>query len=127
MYIGEMLAELRKDRGLKQQDITELLHVSDSTISAHEVGSREPSLDMLVEYARFFNVSTDYLLGMTPDCRNPAILSEVFCDGLTYGHLLQELQKLTPEMRSAFLSVLKAMVFCAENQDQLNRNGEAMK
>ena len=64
---GEILAELREDNGLTQKDLSELLHISISSISAYESGKRFPSIDVLVAYARHFNVSTDYLLGLTDE------------------------------------------------------------
>lgn len=42
MGFGERLAELRKDRGLKQKDIAALLNVAVSTVSNYETDSHEP-------------------------------------------------------------------------------------
>ena len=38
--------------------------VKKSIISAYETDARPPSLDMLIKYAKEFNVTTDYLLGL---------------------------------------------------------------
>lgn len=42
-----------------------MLSVNKSTISLYESGMRQPSLDMVIAFARFYRVSTDYLLGIT--------------------------------------------------------------
>ncbi len=63
--IGTRLRELREKKNLKQEQVAELLSVNKSTISLYESGMRQPSLDMVIAFARFYRVSTDYLLGIT--------------------------------------------------------------
>lgn len=43
--LGELLAELRHDRGLKQEELADILHLSKSTISSYERGQQLPPLD----------------------------------------------------------------------------------
>lgn len=57
--LGELLAELRHDRGLKQEELADILHLSKSTISSYERGQQLPPLDKLVCLADFFHVTTD--------------------------------------------------------------------
>ena len=127
MQIGEILADLRKDRGIKQKQLAELLHVSNSTLSAYEIGVHEPSLDFLVKCAHFFNVSTDYLLGLTSEPRCFSAPEKEFYNGVTNAQMIEKLQKLLPEQRAALLCTLDAMIFCAENKDYSTRNGETVK
>ena len=67
---GELIAELRQDRGLTQKQLGKILSVSTGTISNYENGVHYPDLDKLVALADYFQVSTDYLLGRTdePGC-----------------------------------------------------------
>lgn len=67
---GERLAELRKEKGLSQQELAKLFELSKSAIAMYETDRREPSNESLNELAIFFNVSTDYFLGRT-DQRTP--------------------------------------------------------
>ena len=60
---GELMAELRQDKGLTQKELGRILSVSTGTISNYENGVHYPDLDKLVQLADFFQVSTDYLLG----------------------------------------------------------------
>ena len=60
---GELLAELRQDRGLTQKQLGKILSVSTGTISNYENGVHYPDLEKLVTLADYFQVSTDYLLG----------------------------------------------------------------
>lgn len=60
---GKNLRELRTEKNLSQPDLGNIFSVSRQTISSWESGQREPSIDTLVNIAKFFNVTTDYLLG----------------------------------------------------------------
>jgi transcriptional regulator with XRE-family HTH domain len=57
------LRSLREQRGLTQQALADSLHIaSQGYISKLEAGQKDPSPDMVVQIAEFFQVSTDYLL-----------------------------------------------------------------
>jgi transcriptional regulator with XRE-family HTH domain len=58
---SEIIKELRMSKSLTQSQLAERMWVKKSIISAYETDSRPPSLDMLIKYAKEFNVSTDYL------------------------------------------------------------------
>lgn len=59
---GTRLKELRIKANLSQQELSKLMGVSKSSINMYERGEREPGLDLVVAFATFFNVSTDYLI-----------------------------------------------------------------
>ena len=61
---GNRLRELRKERGLGQIKLAEVLGVSKSIISLWEIGTCEPTLSKLKEMAKFFGVTIDYLAGL---------------------------------------------------------------
>lgn len=63
MDFSQRLKELRTQRGYSQSELANRLHLSKSTISMLEVGSRKPSMDVMQLIADFFNVDLDYLLG----------------------------------------------------------------
>ncbi len=63
--IGERLAELRNDHGDTQQSLGDRLNVTKFTISNWEQGKSEPSHEFLVKICRLYNVSADYLLGIS--------------------------------------------------------------
>ena len=63
---GERLKELRKDRGLSQKQLAEILGISENSISLYERNINTPDDDMKVKIANYFNVSMDYLLGVVP-------------------------------------------------------------
>lgn len=62
MEFHEKLQELRKERGLTQEELAEALYVSRTAISKWESGRGYPSIDSLKEISSFFSVSIDDLL-----------------------------------------------------------------
>ena len=63
--IGERLKQLRIKNGLKQQELANMFGLSSGTISFYESEQRKPDIDFIVAVAKYFDVSTDYLLGLT--------------------------------------------------------------
>ncbi len=62
MDFGEKLQELRKSRGLTQEELAEALFVSRTAVSKWESGRGYPSIDSLKELSKFFSVTIDDLL-----------------------------------------------------------------
>ena len=60
----DVLKELRQSKSLSQRELSKLTGLSFSIISQWERGKREPSGYCLKILAKFFEVSTDYLLGL---------------------------------------------------------------
>jgi transcriptional regulator with XRE-family HTH domain len=56
---------LRKERRLSQKDLAQAIGVAQNTVSQWENGEREPDNAKLIELARYFDASIDYLLGGT--------------------------------------------------------------
>ena len=65
MKLSEKLRELRKKMGLTQNDVAVQIGVSRVGYTQYELGKREPDYEILKKIAKIFNVSLDYLLGMT--------------------------------------------------------------
>ena len=56
------LKELREEKGLTQKAVADILNVKQNTYSQYETEKRQLSIDMLIKIAKFYEVSTDYLL-----------------------------------------------------------------
>ena len=61
----ETIRNLRIDHNLTQQQIADMLHISQNTYSQYEIGKLNYPIDVLVALADFYGVSVDYLLGRT--------------------------------------------------------------
>ena len=59
----ERLKELRLEKKLSQAELAKAIDLSQSSIAYWETGQREPNAKAIIILARFFDVSTDYLLG----------------------------------------------------------------
>lgn len=64
------IAELRKEADLTQTELATRLNISQQAISKYEKEERDPDIDVLIRIGKFFNVSTDFLLGLT-DQKSP--------------------------------------------------------
>ena len=62
MEFNEKLQELRKKKGLTQEELSKSLYVSRTAVSKWESGRGYPNTDSLKEIAKFFSVTVDYLL-----------------------------------------------------------------
>lgn len=60
---GIRFKEERKRKKLTQQELASLFHLDKSSISKYENGHQVPEMETLINFANFFDVSIDYLLG----------------------------------------------------------------
>lgn len=61
----QRIRDLREDRDLKQKHLAEMLNCSQQVYSNYELGQRDIPTDVLIRLSRFYQVSTDYILGLT--------------------------------------------------------------
>ena len=59
------LREIRSDHKMTQEDMGKLLNCTQSTYSHYETGDRDIPSEQIIRLAKYFNCSTDYLLGLT--------------------------------------------------------------
>lgn len=64
LSFGERIRNLREDNDLTQSELGEQVNMTQRKISYIERGKYEPSIDDIVSLCKFFNVSSDYLLGI---------------------------------------------------------------
>lgn len=63
---GEKIKNLRKEKGLTQEQLADLINIGRSALSLYEIEARQPDPETLKNIANALNVSTDYLLGRSP-------------------------------------------------------------
>ena len=64
---AERLKELRNERYLSQMDLALETGLSQSAITTWETGSRQPNSTAIITLANYFEVSCDYLLGVSDE------------------------------------------------------------
>ena len=62
--------ELRKSRGMNQETLAAFVGISQQTLSKVERNTNAMGIDLLIQLANYFNVTTDYILGLSNEKRN---------------------------------------------------------
>lgn len=70
MNFANRLKQLRKESNLTQEELAQKISKTRSTIAGYETERKEPDYETLVLLAKYFNVSLDYLMGVS-DVKNP--------------------------------------------------------
>lgn len=92
--IGAIIAELRREKGLLQKDLSDILNMSPSNISNYENGAYWPDLDTICKLADFFQVTTDYLLGRSEYRCPPETLNQYISSDYTVHNIVNTLLSL---------------------------------
>ncbi len=65
MDYKKRLYDLRTDNDLRQEDVGNILKISGQAYGMYENGKRGLPVDVLITLSKFYNVSTDYILGLS--------------------------------------------------------------
>ncbi|MFL2072787.1 helix-turn-helix domain-containing protein [Marinilactibacillus psychrotolerans] len=115
----ERLKMLRKEKGLTQGDMAEILEIARTTYANYEQGTREPDNRILNRLADFFIVSIDYLLGRdVPRWATPEDLVDLEEILKNNVHMAYGGEDLTDEDKQRVQEVLKIIFW-----DKLKKKG----
>ena len=98
MILAEKISEERKKNGWSQEELAEKLSVSRQSVSKWESGQSVPDLNRILEMARIFGVTTDYLL-------KDEIEKAENVDGFKSTESSKKLRKVTMEEADEFLRI----------------------
>lgn len=93
--LEKRLKETREKLELKEKDVALILGVSNKTISGYENGYDTIPMKNLINYANSFNISLDYLFGLTEENK---IYQPIIIDKISIGNNLKELRKLNKKI-----------------------------
>ncbi len=65
MEFKDRLKELREIKGISQMQLAKELKLSQSAVAKWELGKTEPTASAIIAVAKFFNETTDFMLGVT--------------------------------------------------------------
>lgn len=107
--MNECLKALRVENGLTQQQLAEILNISNKNIWTYEKGIATPPPSVLVGYAKYFNVSLDYIFGLEDEIggrvsSSSAIPSSVYSE--TERELIEAFRKLPSDSRALVLRMV---------------------
>ena len=123
-HLGELIAELRQDRGLTQKELGDILCVSSGTISNYENGVHLPDVDKVFALANYFHVTTDYLLGRTSSNLPVELLQQAITNEKTLGDVMASFAKL-PANRQAALSLIISDMEVRQMIDTYSKTGDS--
>ena len=108
--MGARIAALRREAGMSQAQLAQVLQVSPSAVGMYEQGHREPSADTLVELARIFQVSVDYILTGTPAPREEQALEQMLLNRISAADRRMGRRKDRPFSRQELAVLFAAML-----------------
>lgn len=76
IYI-KRIKDLREDNDIKQKEIAEYLEITQQQYSLYEKGIRTIPIDLIIKLAKFYDVSTDYILGLKDNPENNKIKNQI--------------------------------------------------
>lgn len=65
MAYYQRIRDLREDHDLTQNQVVEILQMHKTTYTNYEQGKREPPFEFMIRLALFYDVTIDYLAGLT--------------------------------------------------------------
>lgn len=84
----ERIKSLREDNDITQEELCKKLNISQQSLSKYENNQRKLPIDILKKYAQIFNVSSDYILGLTDNSEpNWIIKNQVNINGGSIGKI----------------------------------------
>ncbi len=100
------IKQLREEKHLSQQRLSLDLNVSQATVSKYELGQTDPDIQMIINLAKYFRVSADYLLEISDDKQNisDSRLSE------TEKQLIVDFKRLNETQQAKLLAYLQGLL-----------------
>ena len=112
----EQLQQLRKSRGLTQDDLAEILGISLSSYQKYERDAISPSYETLCKIADFYHVTTDYLLGREP-ATDPFDMLQLPEDQKS---VMERFASFPDDIRTIILDAIKELAEAAKKRQKLD-------
>lgn len=116
--IGDRIKQLRLENNLTQEEFGKIFGIVKSTVSMYESNKSTPDDELKKKIAEYFNVSLDWLMGVS-DIRNPADeITEAVEDDPDLRIIERARQKMSPKDRERMMKILKASFEDFFNEDE---------
>ena len=100
------IKNIREESHLKQRQVADYLGISQQAYSYYELDKRELPSRHVVNLAKLYNVSTDYILGMEPERAGSYDLNATFVQGVQLKDVLISLRKLNKSGKADLMKYL---------------------
>lgn len=109
--IGERIKKLREDSGKLQKEVAADLGITTSSLGLYEIDYRKVPPELIVKLAKYFNTTTDYILGNTQDTKTDYLLGidtkKEEKETSVFDKLTEEEKKIVERVALAFLEERK--------------------
>lgn len=105
--LNTILRDLREDHDIKQETLAKYLSVSQQTYSNYENGYREIPVAVVIALAKYYQVSTDYLLHSDTSYLGNVNLNAPYIDDLTMHDVVFDLQSLDQSSRKDLIKFIR--------------------
>ena len=85
--LGKVISNLRKEKGITQKDLADALNISDKAVSRWECGTSRPTLEMMFQISKYFNISYNDLITarISDDNEDDKIVEEIISEFSNMG------------------------------------------
>ena len=105
--LRQLIRDLREDHDLKQREVASYLGISQQTYSNYENGVREIPTNTVVALAKFYQVSTDYLLNSGSGYLGNTNLDSAYLENTTLHDVMYDIQNLNEDARKELLRFIQ--------------------
>lgn len=103
MILNKRIRQLRLTNNLTAKEFGDIFNISCSSVSLYESGKRTPNINLIIKIAKYFNTTTDYLLGVTP----------------THTSIYSHMENTNTDI----LKIIEFIIYLIDNEDNLVFNG----
>lgn len=109
MRFGDILKQLREEKGITQKELGKYINVSDRVIGYYESNNRFPKDEtILINIAKYFNVSLDYLVGLSIDKKSINSTKTNISDE-QFHNLIEDIKKLSPSNKVFLVDIIELL------------------
>lgn len=105
--LRELIRDLREDHDLRQKEVANYLNISQQTYSNYENGRRCIPVWVVTALAKFYKVSTDYLMGADTSYYTDINFNNAYLEKITVYDVMYDIQKLKPQGRRELVRYLQ--------------------
>ena len=109
ILIEHRIRKLRKERGISQEELASILGVSQQAISRIETYQYDIPSDLLIKMSHFFNVTSDYILGISEFKRTEYMQQNMIRELEAHYTFIKKYEGLSPESQKVVDSLIKQL------------------